>query len=33
LIIPPGCWASVAASATATTTVANVGILYAEVPF
>lgn len=32
IVVPPGCWASVAASATASTTVANFGLIYAEVP-
>lgn len=32
LIVPPGAWASIAASATASTTVAQLGMLYAEVP-
>lgn len=31
-VIPPGCWGSIAASATATTTVAQLGVLYAEIP-
>jgi hypothetical protein len=32
IIVPPGCWASIAASATATTTVAQLGLMWAEVP-
>ena len=32
VIIPPQCWASVAASATASTTVASIGLVYTEVP-
>lgn len=32
VICPPGSWVSVAASATATTTVAQLGALYAEIP-
>jgi hypothetical protein len=32
VIVPPNGWASIAASATASTTVANIGLLYAEVP-
>lgn len=32
IVCPPNAWVSVAASATATTTVANIGLLYAEVP-
>jgi hypothetical protein len=32
LIVPPGAWGSIAASATATTTVAQLAMLYAEVP-
>jgi hypothetical protein len=32
IVIPPGCWGSVAASATATTLVAQLGMLYAETP-
>ena len=32
LVTPPGAWMSVAASATATTTVASIGMLWAEVP-
>ncbi len=32
VIVPPGCWASLAASATATTTVAQLGMMWAEVP-
>lgn len=31
IVVPPGCWASVSASATATTTVANLGLLWAEI--
>jgi hypothetical protein len=32
IVCPPGAWVSVAASATATTTVAQLGALYAEIP-
>ncbi len=32
VIIPPGCWASLATSATATTTVGQFGLMWAEVP-
>lgn len=32
IVCPPGAWVSLAASATATTTVAQLGMLYAEVP-
>jgi hypothetical protein len=32
VVCPPGAWVSIAASATATTTVAQLGMLYAEVP-
>lgn len=32
IICPPGCWVSVAASATATTTVAQLALVYEEVP-
>lgn len=32
LIVPPGSWASIAASATATTLVAQIGLLFGEVP-
>lgn len=32
IIAPPGTWVSIAASATATTTVAQLGMLYSEVP-
>ncbi len=32
VIIPPGCWASVSVSATATTTVGQFGLMWAEVP-
>jgi hypothetical protein len=32
VIVPPGAWASVAASVTAATTVAQLGLLYAETP-
>ena len=32
VVVPPGSWASVAASATATTTVAQIGLIWAEVP-
>jgi hypothetical protein len=32
VICPPGCWVSIAASATATTTVAQLGMLYSETP-
>lgn len=32
VIIPPQCWASVAASATASTTVASIGLVYTEQP-
>lgn len=32
LIVPPGCWASIAASATATTTVAQLAMVWEEVP-
>jgi hypothetical protein len=31
IIVPPGAWASVAASATATTTVAQIGLIWEEV--
>lgn len=31
IVVPPGCWASIAASATATTTVASLGLLWAEI--
>lgn len=31
IVVPPGSWASIAASATATTTVANLGLLWAEI--
>jgi hypothetical protein len=32
VVCPPNCWVSVAASATASTTVAQIGLIYAEVP-
>lgn len=32
IVVPPNCWASVAVSATATTTVANISLLWEEVP-
>ena len=32
IVVPPGSWASLATSATATTTVANLGLIWAEVP-
>lgn len=32
IIVPPGAWASIAASATASTTVASISLLYEEVP-
>lgn len=32
IVVPPNCWASVAASATASTTVMSVSLLYEEVP-
>ncbi len=32
VIVPPNCWASIAASATATTTVGQFGLMWAEVP-
>jgi hypothetical protein len=32
IIVPPNCWASIAASATASTTVGNFGMIFAEVP-
>lgn len=32
LVIPPGAWGSIAASATATTTVAQLGLVYSEIP-
>lgn len=32
IVVGPGCWASIAASATASTLVANFGLIYAEVP-
>jgi hypothetical protein len=32
IVCPPGSWVSVAASATATTTVAQLGMIYAEIP-
>lgn len=32
IVAPPGSWVSLAASATATTTVAQLGMLYAEIP-
>jgi hypothetical protein len=32
LIVPPGCWASIAASATASTTVGTFGLVWEEVP-
>lgn len=32
IIVPPNSWASVAASATATTTVASIGLIWAEIP-
>lgn len=32
VVVPPNSWVSVAASATATTTVANIGLVYAELP-
>lgn len=32
IIVPPNCWAAIAASATATTTVGSFALLYAEVP-
>lgn len=32
IVVPPQSWASVAASATATTTVAHIGLVWAEVP-
>lgn len=32
VIVPPNSWVSIAASATAATTVASIGIIYAEVP-
>lgn len=32
IIAPPGSWVSIASSATATTTVAQLGMLYAEIP-
>ena len=33
VVIPPGSWVSLAASATASTTVARLGMLWAEVPY
>lgn len=32
VVVPPGSWASIAASATASTTVAQLGLVWAEVP-
>ena len=32
VVVPPGSWASIATSATATTTVAQLGLVWAEVP-
>lgn len=32
IVVPPGSWASVAASATATTTVGQIGLIWAEIP-
>lgn len=32
VVVPPGSWASIAASATASTTVAQLGLIWAEVP-
>ena len=32
IVVPPGAWASIAASATASTTVANFGLVWAELP-
>lgn len=32
VVCPPGAWVSIAASATATTTVAQLGMMYAEIP-
>ena len=32
IVVPPNSWASIAASATATTTVAQLGLIWAEVP-
>jgi hypothetical protein len=32
IVCPPGAWVSIAASATATTTVAQLGMVYAEIP-
>jgi hypothetical protein len=32
VVVPPGSWASVSASATATTTVAQLGLIWAEIP-
>src|SRR6266436_330774 len=32
IVVPPGSWASLAASATATTTVARLGLVWAELP-
>ena len=33
VVVPPGSWASIAASATATTTVGTFGLVWAEVPY